>query len=416
MDMMTELNERRQRTWHQMKDLLDHADRTDRGFTAEEDRQYKTLDADLSALDQRLKVYVDGERRAKQAEDVFARILGQPANGNAPRSDSDRRIDEQFRSAVLNNDNRPIEVAPLTRRSGYQPGLERRNLTTASGSGLTPTSFYDRVILHAVDSSAILAAGATVITSETGEPLKVPKTTAFSAAAIVTEGSAIGTSDPTLGTVQLDSYKYAFIVQVTNELIRDSSFDVTSMLAEQAGIAIGNGFGAHAITGTGTAQPNGIVTAASTGVTGGTGVVGAFTADNLIDLYHSVAEPYARSQSAAWIMRNSALAAVRKLKDTQQRYLFDAAIPPGMAGASGTLLGRPIYADPNVAAVALNAKSVVFGDISKYWVRMVSGLRFERSLDYAFNSDQTTFRCIATLDGDLIDTTGAVKLFVGAAS
>lgn len=413
MNLVNDIHERRQRTWEQMKSLLDTAEARGRDLSAAEEQEYQRMNRDLDSLDQRLTSIVDGETRARQAEDALATLTGKPVSPLAPE---DRKVDEHFRNAVMNRDPRPIEVKPLQRRMGWQPGVEKRTLSTATGSGMVPTSFYDRVILHAVDNSAILAAGATVLTTETGESLKVPRTSAFSTASIVTEGSTIGASDPTLGTVQLDGYKYAFLVQVTNELVRDATFDVQGFVAEQAGIALGNGFGAHAITGTGSSQPNGIVTGATTGITGGTGVTGAFTADNLIDLYHSLAEPYARSTSAAWMMKNATLGAVRKLKDSQNRYLFDAAIPAGLSGASGMLLGRPIYADPNFAAVALNAKSVLFGDISKYWVRMVGALRFETSFDFAFDTDKTTFRCIATLDGDLIDTSGACKLFVGAAT
>ena len=286
---------------------------------------------------------------------------------------------------------------------------------TTTGSGMVGITFHNRLVSHMVDNSAILAAGATMLQTESGETYKVPKSTAFSTAAIVAEGGTITESDPTLGSVSLSAYKYGFIVQVSSELAEDAAFDLLGYLAEQAGTAIGNGFGAHAITGTGTGQPRGITIDTTVGVTGGTAVVGAFTADNLIDLYHSVAEPYARSSSAAWLMRNATLGAVRKLKDSQNRYLFDINAPAG-SGASGTLLGRPVYADPNVAAVALNAKSVVFGDLSKYWVRQVGGLRFERSDEFAFSTDLVTFRALARLDGSLIDTTGACKHFVGGAS
>jgi HK97 family phage major capsid protein len=169
------------------------------------------------------------------------------------------------------------------------------------------------------------------------------------------------------------------------------------------------------MAGTGSGQPAGLLSATTLGVTGGLGVGGAPTADNLIDLYHSLAAPYARSKSAAWFMRSSTLGAVRKLKDNQNRYLFDINAPYG-SGADGTLLGRPVYVDPNVPAIGLGAKSVVFGDISRYWVRSVNGVRFEQSLDYAFNQDLITFRSLWRADGVLVDQTGAVKHFIGGAS
>ena len=137
------------------------------------------------------------------------------------------------------------------------------------------------------------------------------------------------------------------------------------------------------------------MTAATTGVTSGTGVTGGFTADNLIDLYFAVIAPYRNSTSCAWIMRDATLAKVRKLKDLNDQYLWQ---PSYQVGAPDALLGKPVYTDPNVAATALDAKSVLFGDI------------------FAFQNDLVTFRAILRGDGDLVDTTGAVKVFVGAAS
>ena len=109
---------------------------------------------------------------------------------------------------------------------------------------------------------------------------------------------------------------------------------------------------------------------------------------------------------------DSTLATARKLKDTTNQYLW----APGLAGAGDTILGKPVVTDPNVAAVALSAKSLAFGDLSAYYVRLAGGIRFERSDDFAFQSDLVTFRCIVRGDGILVDQSGAVKHFVGNAA
>jgi len=180
----------------------------------------------------------------------------------------------------------------------------------------------------------------------------------------------------------------------------------------QAGRAVGNTLGAHLMTGTGSSQPAGLITGASLGVTGGTGVAGVPTADNLIDLYYSVIAPYRASSKAAWVMKDSTVAAVRKLKDTTNQYIWT----PGLSGAPDSILGKPLITDPNVASTAVSAKSVAFGDLSAYYVRVAGGMRFERSTDFAFGSDQITFRCILRADGVLLDQTGAVKYYAGGAS
>lgn len=414
MSVLTDLQHRRQSVWHEAKALLDSATAAKRDLTAAEEASWQRLNADLDSMDQRIKSIADAEQRNRDTEAAFA-ALGVDVPTNRSLSSQDAELDRAFRSAILNNDRRPIEVTPTDRRSGFQPGVERRDLLTTSGSGMTATTFHNRLISHMVDSSSILAAGATLLQTDGGEAYRVPKSTAFSTAAIVTEGGAISESDPTLGTAALSAWKYGFMVQVSSELAQDANFDLLGYLAEQAGTAIGNGFGAHAITGDGSSKPRGITIDTTLGVTGGAGVAGAFTSDALIDLYHSVAEPYARSRSAAWLMRNATLGAVRKLKDSQNRYLFDVNAPLG-SGASGTLLGRPVYADPNVAAVALSAKSVVFGDLSKYWVRQAGPVRFERSDEYGFANDLISFRALARLDGTLVDTTGSCKHFIGNAA
>ena len=413
------LLEQRQRLWEQMKALTDRAIGEHRDLTAEEEQTWDRLNRDLDDIDERLKAEQRRAIRDREAQETVDRIKGRPATRGVP-SLADAGLADEFRHRIRTNSREPIEIRWDSPRSGYQPGIERRDLLTSSGGGMTGTTFYGTLLEHLVEGSAILAAGATLVTTDTGERLAVPRTTAMSTASIVAEGAQIPESDPTLGSVTLEAYKYGFTVQVSNELANDATFDLIGYLAREAGTAIANGAGAHFVAGTGTGQPNGVVGAATAGKTGANGVGGAFTAEDLIDLYHSVAEPYARSSAAAWLMNNATLGAVRKLRDDSGGtgtggFLFDITPPPG-SGAVGTLLGRPVYVDPNVPAVGTDAKSILFGDFSRYWVRQVRSVRFERSDDFAFDRDLITFRALWRADGDLIDTTGAIKAFVGGAS
>ncbi|SFO52675.1 phage major capsid protein, HK97 family [Pseudonocardia ammonioxydans] len=411
--LINTLRERRRRVYDDAKSLADLAAAENRAFTDDEQTRWAALNDELDTLDQRLTDLREQDQRAGQSEAAFANLLGGAVQ---TRSAADTDLDARFRAAILENDRRPIVVANPCERSGYRPGVERRDLATTSGGGLLPTSFFDRIQRHMVESSAILAAGATMLNSRTGEPIKIPRSTAHSAAAIVTEGGTITEDDPTLGSVTLGAYKYGFLVQITHELATDATFDLLAYLGEQAGIAIGNAFGAHAITGTGTGQPRGVLTDATAGKTGDDTTGGTFTADELIDLYYSLAEPYARSAAAGWLMNTSTLGAIRKLKASGTGdYLFANDVPAG-TGAAGTLLGRPVYLDPTMPDVGVGAKCIAFGDWSRYWVRQVEGLRFERSDDFAFDRDVVTFRALARLDGALVDTTGAVKVFEGGSA
>ena len=114
-----------------------------------------------------------------------------------------------------------------------------------------------------------------------------------------------------------------------------------------------------------------------------------------------------------FMMRDSSIAATRKLKDTQNRYLFE---PSLQAGQPDTLLGFPLASNPDVAATALSAKSVTFGLTPKYYIRQVGEVRLDRSDEFAFNADLITFRASVRADGALLDLTGAVKHFIGNAA
>lgn len=418
--LVARLRAERVHAWDLGNAILEKAQRAGRVFLTPEEgaENQRHLDR-IDEIDARLAELDGAAARQAESEAAFGAVLATPrvaGHRGAGLSAADRDLDQRFRDAILRKNPEPIIVEWPESRSGYQPGLERRLVSTGGGGMIAAGSFHNRLVEHLVENSAILSAGATMLSTERGEPLAIPKSTALSAATIVDEGAVIPTSDPALGKVVLNAYKYGFLTSVSRELAEDVSWDLLGYLAKESGQAIGNAFGAHAATGTGSSQPRGVVTDASLGVTGGTTVAGAFNADNLIDLMFSVAEPYARSASSAWLMRNSTLGAVRKLKASGTGdYLFSTDVVSG-SGAAGTLLGRPVYVDPNVAAVGLGAKSVLFGDFSRYWVRTVSGLRFERSDDYAFNTDTITFRALWRGDGSLIDTSGAVKYFAGGAS
>ncbi|POH68974.1 phage major capsid protein [Cryobacterium zongtaii] len=422
--MATELRQKRDTARSNAEVLLHNAKVENRDLTSAEARTFDGLSDSVRSLNGRLEQIQLDEDSSAAAEAAMRSIMGQ-SGGAAFTSAADRELAKQFRGVIRSRSFEPIEVhlADDEMRSGFQPGIEQRDLSTSSGGGLLGTTFFNRLQRHMVESSSVLAAGATVLQTSSGEPLKVPKTTALSTAAIVPEAGTIPESDPTLGAVTFGAYKYGFLVQVSYELAEDEKFDLVGYLAEQAGIAVGNAFGAHAITGTGTGQPRGILTDATLGVTGPTGTattLGTQTTagqggDLLLDLAASVAEPYARSAAAAWLMRGTTLNTIRKLRDSTGRYIFSTDIIPG-SGSAGTLLGRPVFTDPTMPAMAAGAKSIAFGDLSRYWVRQVNGVRFERSNEFAFDKDLVTFRCLARIDGALTDTTGAVKYFAHSAT
>lgn len=402
-EQIKKLQQRREKAWEDAKSILDAAETEGRDLNADEQGSWDKVNADMDAIDERIKTVVDAEERRKEAEDTFAKILAQPA-------DEDKRQDKggeesQIRS-FLRGEKASHEVKP-----------ESRDLTvgTATAGGDTvPTDFYGQLVEHMIEMSGVLKANPTVLRTAGGQPIEIPKTTAHSSATLTSEGGTIAESDPAFGQATLNAYKYSVLVQVSRELIDDTAVDLLGYLARECGWAVGNKLGADLITGSGTNEPSGVVTGASLGVTGATGASGGFTSDEIIDLMYSVIDPYASSPSAALMLSRKSLGALRKLKASGSgEYLYGT---PASAGEPATFDGVPVVTDPNVADTALDAKSVLFGDFSKYFVRYAGPVRFERSDEFAFNTDLVTFRCVLRGDGVLVDQTGAIKYFAGGAT
>jgi HK97 family phage major capsid protein len=403
------LRERRGNVWEEAKSLADVAAEENRNFSAEEQGKWDALNGEIDQLDTRIKSALETEKRAKDTDNLFNEIRGGKPEPRTPDESKRQQGNDELRSFLRGEKGRYYDVMP-TGPINYRV---LSKLTSGAGGNTVPTSFYERLVQHLIEVSAIMQAGATVLNTNSGESIQVPKTTSHSTAGIVTEGGTIGPSDPAFGQITLGAYKYGTLIQVSRELLDDTGVDLEGYLAMQAGRALGNAFGAHAVTGSGTSQPRGVVTDATLGVTGGTGVVGAPSADNLIDLFYSVIAPYRASASTKWIMSDSTVATVRKLKDTTNQYIWQ----PGLtADAPDTILGKQVLTDPNVAATALAAKSILFGDFSQFFIRLAGGVRFERSDDYAFNTDLVTFRALMRADSALVDLTGAVKYFQGNAA
>lgn len=386
------LTEERVRAREQAKTIIDAAE--GRAFTAEEEQSLARINTDMDSLEARIGEIIDAEQRARALDEKLAAYK--------PTAPEPGKRDEatELRSWLRGEGGKSFEV-------------ERRDITKGSTGAPVPTSFYDQLMVHMVHVGPMLEL-ATVINTTSGENMQFPRTTAFSTSAITAEGAAISESDPTFGAfVTLGAFKYSHLVQVSREMIEDQGVDVIGFLAENTGVSLGVRVNTDLTVGTGSSQPRGLALDTTLGITSATSVAGAFTADNLIDMVYSVNQAYRRQPGCAWQMRDTSIAAVRKLKDSQNRYLFE---PSLQAGQPDNLLGFPLYSNPDVAATGLNARSVLFGLASKYFVRQVGAVRLDRSDEFAFNADLITFRASVRLDGALIDTTGAVRHFLGAAS
>ena len=402
------LVERRNEIWEQAKGLLDHAADEKRELSGDEEASWQQMNGDLDRLSTQISDIRDGYARAEAAEEARADYedIVSPQEARAAEDAGVGDDDETILRAVLKGEIRSYEFG----RS--QVAAEHRDITTGSTGAPRATLFYDRIIEAMVAVGPMLATS-TIIRSNEVNDLQIPRSTADSSAAIIAEAAGAAESDPTFGAfVTLGNYRLGFLTQVSEQMLDSQGIDLVGFLAGQSGRALGRKLNSLATVGTGSSQNKGIVTASTLAVTGATSTAGAFTAANLIDLFYSVDYEYRTSGISGWMMRDASIGAVRKLVDDDGQYLFQ----PGLTAAtSDYLLGYPIWSNPDVVATATSAKSVIFGDLSRYFIRH-GDFRFESSRDYAFNAGLITYRAILDQDSNLVDTSGAVKHFIGGAS
>jgi HK97 family phage major capsid protein len=417
--LLDDLRQRRADARTAADTILTRAAEEQRDLAADELRDYQARVVEQREADDA----IEAEHERLLAEARAATRAGRGPTLNRQALDTARA----FRSAIYAKNPAPIEVysdlpdewpddlpEPVQGRVG-RVQVHTRDTLKSTATQAMGVDVYSRIVQHMVETSSLMAAGATVITTATGEDLVVPKSTGFVSSAIIGEGASITESDPTLATTTLKAFKYANFFQISYELANDTPTNLLDFLARQAALSLGlgaTGYGDDIINGAGSTEPRGLLLDAATGKTGpagtGTSLGSQATAgqgtDCLWDLVGSLAEPYAQAPSAAFIMRNASDVIVRKLKDNTGQ-------PVQGLGTRGQILGYPSFVDPFMPAMANGAESIAFGDMSRYFVRIVNGIRFERSDEFAFQNDLVSFRCILRLDGALVDT-GAVKTFV----
>ena len=373
----------------QVREVIDFAEAEGRGLDAAELSKINAIEADIAKADETVSVAQRSEERKVEASVA--------AKGFIPAVSEERSATDIFRALAL----------------GEQRGhsFEKRAALVPSANTV-PKSFYDQVF------DVARAAGPMLETSEilqttTGSDLTIPTLTAYSSMTLKGAGAALDDVAPTYASITLGAYKYGGIIQAASELVTDAGFDLGSHLATQAGNGIGYAVNAALTTGSGSSQPNGIVTASAEGIVGATSVAGAFTADNLIDLIYSVDSATRRKASMGLMANTASIGAMRKLKDTAGNYLYG--ISQVGPGGQDTFAGFNVFENPHIADTAIDAKSVIAGSLDSYKVRLAGGLDVASSTDFAFQNDLTTWRFTIRLDGDLTHS-GEIKHFVGGAS
>lgn len=382
-----ELREKRAKAWEAAKAFLD-SHRNDKGvLSAEDDAAYTRMEQEITDLGKEISRMERREALDAQLNlPVNQPLTGKPLNGRETAKTG--RATDEYRQNFWNMMRSKTPMPQVV--NALQIG------TDSEGGYLVPDE-YERTLVEALEEENVFRQLAKVIRTSSGDR-KIPVVATKGTASWIDEEGTYLESDDAFGQVSIGAYKVGTMIKVSEELLNDSVFDLEAYISREFARRIGAKEEEAFFTGDGSGKPLGVLAAtggAETGVTAASAT--AITADELIDLFYSLKAPYRRN--AVWVLNDSTIKAIRKLKDNQGQYLWQ---PSLTVGAPDLLLGKPVRTSAYMPAIAADAKTVAFGDFSYYWIADRQGRSFKRLNELYAATGQVGFLASQRVDGKLI--------------
>ena len=387
MSKIIELREKRAKVWEQAKAFLDEKRGEDGLLSAEDTKTYEKMEAEVVSLGKEV------ERLERQAaidlelsRPTSQALTGRPTTGG--EEDKTGRASGEYEKAFWNAMRRP--VVNESDRQSLTVG------TDSEGGYLVPDEF-ERILIEALEEENIMRTLAKIIKTSSGDR-KIPVVASKGSATWVDEEGPILESGDTFTQVSIGAFKLATMIKVSEELLNDSVFDLSSYIAKEFGRRIGAKEEEAFFIGDGEGKPTGIFNGSGGAELGVTAAKATeITADELLDLFYSLKAPYRKK--AVFVMNDATVKAIRKLKDGTGQYLWQPSIT---AGEPDTLLNRPVKTSAYIPTLEAAAKVIAFGDFGYYWIADRQGRAFQRLNELYAVTGQIGFKATQRVDGKLI--------------
>ncbi|MGY0270946.1 phage major capsid protein [Limosilactobacillus fermentum] len=394
MNKIIELQEKRAKIWKQAKDFLDERQAKSDILSAEDNATYERMEKDVVDLGKEI------DRLNKQAaidnelnQPTTNAIVGAPTLGK--ESGAKDQYDQSFWNMMRGNVSANVMNA-------LKEGSD------SDGGYLVPDEFENQLI-QKLHQENVLRSISHVIQTSSGDH-KIPVVASEGTASWLDEEAAYTESNSSFGQVTLGAHKLGTLIKVSDELLNDSAFDLTSYISTEFARRLGDSEEEAFLTGNGTGRPTGILNdsnGAKDGVTAA--AADAITFDELIDLFYSLKEPYRKN--AVFLMNDSTVKAVRKLKDQNGQYIWQ---PSVQLGTPDMILNRPVFTSQYMPTLSAGNKIALFGDFSYYWIADRQGRTFKRLNElYAVNG-QVGFLGSQRVDAKTILPEALTTLKMGA--
>jgi HK97 family phage major capsid protein len=419
-ERIRQLMDRRGERWTEMRAIMDAASARGSDLTAEETERYDALERELDADERELERLQRHEERGRGMDEVRrdpAQLPGgdRPAQRSEQREAYNRAFGAYLRRGINRLNAEELEILA----TGFVS--EERALAIAPGSAggyLVPQGFYDVLTTARKQFGGMRQARTTQIRTDTGNDMPMPTANdTGNVGELLAENTQTAALDIAFASQTIHAYVFSSKeILVSYQLLQDSVFDLETYLAQRCGERIGRIENAYFTTGTGTAQPQGVVTAATSGKIGIVGQTTTIIYDDIIDLVHSVDPAY--RMFAQWMLSDNAIRTIRKIKDANGQPIWQLGTYTGVVdGNPSTIDGYPYIVNQDVPVMAANARSVLFGDFSSYLIRDAQDVTLLRN-DYLYmNKLQVSFMSYARSDGALLDAgTHPIKYYANSAT
>lgn len=393
------LREQRQQLAAELRKIMDST--ADKEWSNDNQANYDSLVAKVDSVDaeiKRIEKALEIENASDSRIENRVNDLGVSADEANSQIETEKGVFNTFLRAGregLNNAQR--EFIQNRIQNAQSTG------TDSQGGFIVPTDFAT-TLLQALKAYGGVRSVANVISTMGGYDMQWPTIDETgNVGELVAENASVSTQDLAFGSKTLGAYKYSSkSIAVPFELLQDNNVDLESYIVTALAERIARITNQHFTVGTGTNQPNGIVTAAGAGVTAA--AAAAISFDDLTELEHSV-DPAYRALGASYMFNDNTLKLVRKLKDADGRPLWN----PSLTSGEPDRIGRYAYTiNQNMPDATTGLRSVLFGNFQNYMIRDTMGVTMFRMTDSKYTEKgQVGFLAFSRHDGDLMDATGA---------
>lgn len=386
MSKVLELKEKRAKAWEAAKAFLDSKQGSNGLMSAEDAATYDKMEAEVVDLGKEIdRLERQAVIEAELAKATSTPITNKPNTQPGGETKTGRATDE-YKRAFWNS---------MRNKNSYEIQNALSIGTDSEGGYLVPDE-YEKKLVEALEDEVFFRSLATVIKTSSGDR-KIPIVTSKGEAAWIDEGGQFPESDDSFGQTSIGAHKLATMIKVSDELLNDSVFNIEQYISKEFGRRIGTKEEEAFFIGDGTGKPIGIFNKTGGADIGVTAATTSITFDDVMDLYYSLRAPY--RNKATWLLNDSTVKAIRKLKDGNGNYIWQ---PSVREGEPDRILNRPYRTSIYVPELAAGNRVMAFGDYSYYWIADRQGRSFKRLNELFATTGQVGFLASERVDGKII--------------